>query len=162
MFVIKKLVPSISIEGKERNAGVIYINTRNNIIDDVEELVNIQGGLAHSTPGGVIALFFEPNESDLIRVANQIMQKTKELGLRSKIGIHSGRVIVEEVPGQHIKYASLGNTTGMAKKIAVVENGIIISDDIHKRIGKELRAEKRGEGWFVKGFADAKYLSYHS
>jgi hypothetical protein len=162
MFVIKKIVPSISIEGKERNAGVIYINTKNNIIEDVEEVINIEGGLAHSTPGGVIALFLDANEDNLVRVATQILQKTKELGLRSKIGIHIGRVIVEEVPGQHIKYASLGNATSMAKKIAVVENGIIISDELYNKIGKQLRAEKMGAGWFVKGFADAKYLSYHS
>jgi len=158
MFVIKKLVPSISIEGNERSAGVIYVNTRNNIIEDVEEVVNIQGGLAHATPGGIIALFLEPNENELVNVAHQILQKTKELGLRSKIGIHTGKVIVEEIPGQHIKYASLGNATSMAKKIAVIENGIIISDELYKRIGSQLRAEKRGEGWFVKGFAEGKYL----
>jgi ribosomal protein L10 len=160
MFVIKKLIPSISIEGNERNAGIIYINTKNNIIEDIEEVVNIQGGLAHATPGGVIALFLDPNENELVKVANQILQKTKELGLRSKIGINSGKVIIEEIPGQHIKYASLGNATSVAKKIAVIENGIIISDELHKRIGKDLRAEKRGDGWFVKGFADPKYLKY--
>jgi hypothetical protein len=154
MFVIKKLVPSISIEGKEHNAGVIYINTKNNIVEDIEEVVNIQGGLAHATPGGVIALFLNSNENDLVRTAVQIMQKTKELGLRTKIGIHMGRVITEEIPGRsEIKYATIGNTTSMAKKIAVVENGIIVSEDIYKKIGKQLRAEKRGVGWFVKGFS---------
>jgi class 3 adenylate cyclase len=152
MFVIKKLVPSISIEGKERNAGVIYVDTRNNIIEDVEEIVNIQGGLAHQSPGGIIALFFDPDESDLIKTATQIMQKSKELGLRSKIGIHTGRVITEEVPhSSEIKYASLGNLTGMARKIATMENGIVVSNDIHEKIGKHLRTEKRGDGWFVKG-----------
>jgi hypothetical protein len=154
MFVIKRLVPSISIEGKEKNAGIIYIDTKNNIIDDIEEVVNVQGGLAHATPGGVIALFMDGNENELVRIAVQIMQKTKELGLRSKIGIHTGRVLIEDIPGRsEVKYASLGGSTSVAKRLANVENGIVISDALHQRIGKELRAEKKGNGWFVKGFA---------
>ena len=154
MFILKRLVPSISIEGKEKTASVVYINTKNNIVEDIEEVVNIQGGLAHSTPGGIIALFPNGEESEVVKVAFQIMQKTKELGLRSRIGIHSGRFIMEEIPGQsEIKYASLGNAVSQAKRIAIIENGIIVSDDIYKRIGKELRAEKRGDGWLVKGLA---------
>ena len=159
MFVIKKLVPSISIEGKESEAGIIFINTKNNIIDDIEEEINMHGGLAHQTAGGVIALFLNGNEHELIQVAFQILQKTKELGLRSRIGIHKGRVITEEIPGQHIKYAAMGNSISMARKIATVENGIIISQDIYNKIGAAgLRAEKRGDGWFVKGFSEGKFL----
>jgi len=157
MFVIKKLVPSISIEGKESTAGIIYVNTKNNILEDIEEEINMNGGLAHQTAGGVIALFLEgEDENHLVRVAFQVLQKIKELGLRSKIGIHKGRVITEEIPGQHMKYAAMGNSISMAKRIAVVENGIIVSDDVYKRIGSGLRAEKRGDGWFVKGFSEGK------
>jgi len=157
MFVIKKLVPSIDIEGKEKEAGIIYVNTKNNIIDDVEEEVNMHGGLAHAMPGGIIALFFDGNHENLVRVAGQILQKTKELGLRSKIGIHKGRVITEEIPGHHIKYSSLGGSVNMAKKIAIVENGIIMSEDLYKEIGKGLRTEKIGNGWLIKGVSEGRY-----
>lgn len=152
MFLIRKLVPSLNIEGRRKHADIIYVETKNSIMEEVDESVTLRGGLAHSTAGGLVAVFLSPdNASDVLKAAVEILQKSKGLGIRAKVGINSGDLIVQELPTGIVKYASLGNSVSFARKIAKIENAIVVSDDVHKRLGSQFRSEKVADGWLIKG-----------
>ena len=87
----------------------------------------------------------------LSKEALEILQKSKGLGLRVKIGVNFGELIVQELPTGLVKYASLGNTVSFARKLAKVENGIVVSNDVHSQIEKSFRFEKLEHGFMIKG-----------
>ncbi len=152
MFLIKKLVHSLNIEGKKKLAGIVFVESKNNIFEEVSESIMLRGGLAHSTHGGFVALFLDSLDSlDLIKSSIEILQKAKSLGVRAKIGINIGEIILEETPSGLVKYASLGNSLSNAKKLAKIENAIAVCDNIHKDVEDKFRFEKLNFGWMIKG-----------
>ena len=152
MFLIRKIVPSLDISGRRKNAGVIYVESKQNILEEVSDSITFRGGLTHSTANGLIAVFIDKSDSaDIVKAAMEILQKSRGLGLRVKIGINFGELIVQELPTGLVKYASLGNTISYARKLAKKENSIVISDEIHSQIDKSFRFEKLENGWMIKG-----------
>ncbi len=152
MFLIRKIVPSLNIEGRRKKAGIIYVESKQNILEEVSDSITFRGGLAHSTANGMIAVFIDKTDStDIVKAAIEIVQKSKGLGLRVKISVNFGELIVQELPTGLVKYASLGNTISFARKLAKVENGIVISDDVHAQLDKSFRFEKLENGWMIKG-----------
>jgi class 3 adenylate cyclase len=152
MFLIRKIVPSLDISGRRKNAGVIYVESKQNILEEVSDSITFRGGLTHSTANGLIAVFIDKSDSaDIVKAAMEILQKSRGLGLRVKIGINFGELIVQELPTGLVKYASLGNTISYARKLAKKENSIVISDEVHAQIDKSFRFEKLDNGWLIKG-----------
>ena len=149
---MKKITPSLNIEGRERNAGVIYIESKQNIVEEVSDSVTLRGGMTHSIANGMIAVFLDKTDADdVVKASIEILQKSKSLGLRVKIGVNFGSLIVQELPTGLVKYASLGNTISFARKLAKVENGIVVSEEIKKQVDKEFRFVKSESGWEIRG-----------
>ena len=143
MFLIRKITPSLNIEGKKRRAGIIYVESKQNILEEVSDSITLRGGLAHSTANGLIAVFIDKvDAADIVKSSIEVLQKSKGLGLRVKVGINFGEIIVQELPTGLVKYASLGNTVGTARKLAKIENGIFVSNEVHSQIESSFRFEK--------------------
>ena len=152
MFLIRKLVHSLNIEGRRKAAGIIFVEAKQNIFEEVSDSISFRGGLAHSTHGGLVAVFIDKLDAiEIVKAAVEIVQKSKALGVRSRLGVNFGELIVEETPTGIVKYAALGNSLSYAKKLAKVENGIVVSDEIHKRLESQFRFEKLHDGWMIKG-----------
>jgi len=152
MFLIRKLVHSLNIEGRRRQAGIIFVESKNNIFEEVSDSISFRGGLAHSTQGGLVAIFLDKTDAmDIVKAAIEIIQKSKSLGVRSSVGVNFGELIVEETPIGPVKYASLGGSLGQAKKMAKVENSVVVSDEIHKKLENQFRFDKLAAGWLIKG-----------
>lgn len=152
MFLMRKITPSLNIEGKEKVAGIIYVESKQNIVEEVSDSVIMRGGLAHSIANGMVAVFLDKvDAAEIVKSAIEILQKSKSLGLRVKIGVNIGSLIVQELPTGLIKYASLGNTISFARKLAKVENAIVVSNDIKSQVGSSFRFEKLEYGYLIKG-----------
>ena len=152
MFLIRKIMPSLNIEGKRKKAGIIYVESKQNILEEVSDSITFRGGLAHSTDNGMIAVFIDKMDAtDIVKSAIEILQKSKGLGLRVKIGVNFGELIVQELPTGLVKYASLGNAISFSRKLAKIENGIVVSNDVHSQIEKNFRFEKLDHGYMIKG-----------
>ena len=152
MFLIRKLVHSLNIEGRRRQAGIVFVESKNNIFEEVSDSISFRGGLAHSTQGGLVAIFLDKTDAmDIVKAAIEIIHKSKSLGVRSKVGVNFGELIVEEAPTGLVKYAALGNSLSYAKKLAKVENAVVVSDDIHKKLESQFRFDKMPSGWMIKG-----------
>ena len=152
MFLVRRLMHSLNIEGNRRAAAIIFVESKNNIFEEVSDSITFRGGLAHSTHGGLVAVFFDKLDSlDIVKAAIEIVQKSKALGVRSKLGIVFGDLIVQELPNGLVKYAALGNSLSRAKRLAKVENGIVVGEEVRKGIEKQFRFEKLEPGWMIKG-----------
>ena len=152
MFLIRKLVHSLNIEGRRKPAGIIFVESKQNIFEEVSDSIIFRGGLAHSTHGGLVAVFIDKlDASEIVKSAIEIVQKSKALGVRSSLGVTFGELIVEETPTGLVKYAALGSSLSHAKKLAKVENGIVVSEEIHNQIKDQFRFEKLQDGWMIKG-----------
>ncbi|MBU2522978.1 MAG: hypothetical protein KKE23_01660 [Nanoarchaeota archaeon] len=152
MFLIKKITPSLNIEGRRKNAGIIYVESKQNILEEVSDGIALRGGMAHSTANGMIAIFIDKiDAAEIVKSAIEVLQKSKGLGLRVSIGVNLGELIVQELPTGLVKYASLGNTISFARKLAKVENGIVVSTAVHSQIEKSFRFEKLDHGFMIKG-----------
>ena len=152
MFLIRKITPSLNIEGRRKNAAVIYVESKQNILGEVSDSITFRGGMAHSTDNGMIAIFIDKlDATDIVKSAVEVLQKSKGLGLRVKIGVNFGELIVQELPTGLVKYASLGNTISFARKLAKVENAVVVSNDVHSQLDKSFRFEQLENGFMVKG-----------
>lgn len=152
MFLIRKITPSLNIEGKRKNAAVIYVESKQNILEEVSDSITFRGGMAHPTANGMIAVFIDKlDATDIVKSAIEVLQKSKGLGLRVSIGVNFGELIVQELPTGLVKYASLGNTISFARKLAKVENAVVVSNEVHSQLDKSFRFEKLENGFMVKG-----------
>ena len=114
-------------------------------------MLTLCGSLFASLSDPGFLLFDKTDSADVVKSAIEIIQKSKGLGLRVRIGVNFGELIVQELPTGLVKYASLGNTVSFARKLAKVENGIVISNEVHSQIDKSFRFEKLENGWMIKG-----------
>jgi len=160
-----KAIPSqaehtIALNGQKQESSLLVLNIKNSdkmagfkdtINEIVQDIVANKGSIYQSN--NFLFGIFPPvstktyrNEVPVIKLAKQVEGKLNAHNAKFKekidygLVVHSGQLVVEKTKDR-LKFAGLGNTIGMAKKLAEIShNEFLISEDAFKNAASDIKA----------------------
>ncbi len=154
---------SLALTGRKENSGIltVRINDLRNMKKACKETINSaiktiteNKGVIYETSDFLIGIFSSPttktfqNEMIAIRVSNSVENILKEHNrkMRQKldfgISLNAGELIVQKDIDK-IKFASMGKTIPLAKKIAELSRGeVLLSEEMQKKVMSGIKTEK--------------------
>ena len=99
----------------------------------------------------VLALFLNP--FDAVKCSIDVKERTGPVNIIMGIGIHTSPTLISE-NGDTLKYASLGNSVSIARKISQhSKNNVLMSKETKVLAGGEVKAKPEGEYFLVEGIS---------
>jgi hypothetical protein len=162
--------------GKKEQASVLTLkiksfsksggNAPENIEKAVESITRGKGSVYRNSNDSITGVFTPSmtksfrNDLIAIKVASEIAAHLNEHNRKFNqkidfgIGVHSGDISARMDNGK-LQFTALGNTLGMAKRIAdSANNDVLLSKEVGSKVSSEVKTEKSGEYYSVKKMVD--------
>jgi class 3 adenylate cyclase len=156
---------SLVLKGEKYVSGVVALSVKNfeslsdvasDGLDGIVDRFKGKGLVDHR--GEFIFIVFSPlitrtygNEGLAVRCAMNIFENLNNYNKKFRdkidfgIGVHVGDLVASKEAGK-LKYTGIGNTISFAKRMSDVNSGrVVISDEIRKRLLRELKVSKGKE-----------------
>lgn len=181
---IREAEHTLSLRGEKQPASLIALKIKNaneiiknkNALSTIEkalESVYDNKGVVYRTGEYIIPLFLPSltktfkNDITAVKTASAITNRIKEHNRKFSqkidfgIGIHSGDVIAEKDKQQNkIKFAGLGNSLALAKKIAgVSDRQVLLSKNTSQKVSPEIKtgeSQKNKDVYEIKKIVERK------
>lgn len=195
----QKSIPSqaehtIALNGQRQESSVIALSVKNSekmphfkdLLNEITQDIVANKGSIYQSNNFLFGIFppvstkTYKNEVPAIRLAKQIEGKLNNYNSKFKekinygLTVHSGPLVVEKTQDK-LKFTGLGNTLGMAKKVAeAANNEFLISEEAFNRASSDIKAfretkdnmpvyklnkiiEREDSDKFIRGFLDRNY-----